>query len=65
MAVKISNVETENCLREILENEKYKLSSKTGLGEVALDIKATKSKEDWYIEVIGSEESGIDRVEDF
>ncbi len=65
MAVKISELETENCLRELLEVEKYILNKKTGLAKLGPGIKASKNKEDWYIEVVGFEESGIDRVEDF
>ena len=61
----ITNTEAENCLRELLKKEGYKLSSKRGLGKLGSDIKATKNSEYWYIEVIGFEESGIDRVKDF
>jgi len=61
----VTNIETENCLRELLKEEGYKLSSKGGLGKLGSDIKATKNSEDWYIEVIGFEESGIDRVKYF
>ena len=65
MATKISELETESCLRELLEIEKYKLNKKTGLAKLGPSIKATKKKEDWYIEVMGFEESGLDRAEDF
>lgn len=61
----ITNIETENCLRELLKKEGYKLSSKTGLGKLGPDIKAAKDNEDLYIEVIGSEESGLERIKDF
>jgi len=61
----VTNIETENCLRELLKKEGYKLSSKVGLGKLGSDIKATKNNEVWHIEVIGFEESGLERVKDF
>jgi hypothetical protein len=61
----ITNIETENCLRGILQKEGYKLSNKTGLGKLGPDIKAARDNEDLYIEVIGSEESSLERVKDF
>jgi hypothetical protein len=61
----VTNTETENCLRELLQKEGYKLRSKMGLGKLGPDIKAAKDNEDLYIEVIGSEESGLVRVKDF
>ena len=61
----ITNIETENCLRELLKKEGYKLNSKTGLAKLGPDIKAAKDNGDFYIEVIGFEESGIERVNDF
>jgi hypothetical protein len=61
----ITNIETENCLRELLQKEGYKLSSKMGLGKLGPDIKASKDNKDLYIEVIGSEESSLERVKDF
>jgi hypothetical protein len=60
-----TNIETENCLRELLKKEGYKLSGKSGLGKLGPDIKATKDNETWYIEVIGFEEQGLERVNDF
>ncbi|MGZ5486092.1 MAG: hypothetical protein ACXWFB_09325 [Nitrososphaeraceae archaeon] len=61
----ITNIETENCLRELLIKEGYKLGKKSGLGKLGSDIKANKNNEDWYIEVIGFEEAGLERVKDF
>jgi hypothetical protein len=61
----ITNIETENCLRELLKKEGYKLSNKTGLDKLGSDIKATKNSQDWHIEVIGFEESSLERVKDF
>ena len=61
----ITNIEIENCLRELLKKEGYKLSNKIGLGKLGPDIKAAKNDEVYYIEVIGSEESSIKRVKDF
>jgi hypothetical protein len=61
----VTNIETENCLRELLKIEGYKLSSKRGLAKLGSDIKANKDNENWYIEVIGFKEQGLDRVKDF
>ena len=61
----VTNIEPENCLRELLKKEGYKLSDKRGLGKLGSDIKATKNNEDWHIEVIGFEESSLERVKDF
>ena len=58
-------IDTENCLRELLTKEGYRLRAKKGLFRLGPDIKATKDHENWYIEVAGSEESGMERVEDF
>jgi hypothetical protein len=57
--------EIENCLRGLIAEEGYKLSKKTGLGKLGPDIKATKENENWYIEVVGFEEPGIERIQDF
>jgi hypothetical protein len=61
----VTKIETGDCLRELLEKEGYKLSSKKGLGKLGPDIKATRDDKTWYIEVIGFEGSGIERVNDF
>ena len=61
----VTNIEAENCLRELLKEEGYKLSAKSGLGKLGSDIKAIKDNEVWYIEVIGFKEQGLDRVKDF
>jgi hypothetical protein len=61
----ITNIETENCLRELLKKEGYKVSNKIGLGKLGSDIKATKDNEVCYIEVIGFEESSLERIKDF
>ena len=61
----ITNIETENCLRELLKKEGYKLSNKRGLGKLGSDIKATKNDEDWHIEVIGFDKSSLERVKNF
>ena len=65
MQIKTTNSEIENCLRDLLEKEGYKLRSKKGLFRLGPDIKATKDNENWYIEIAGSEEVGLERVEDF
>ena len=59
------NLETENCLRELLKEEGYKLSAKSGLGKLGPDIKVTKDNEVFYIEIIGSETSRLESVKDF
>lgn len=61
----ITNKDTEDCLSELLQEEGYKIGSKTGLGKLGPDIKASRNGEVYYIEVIGSEESGIDRIKGF
>lgn len=61
----ITNIETENCLRELLKKERYKLSTKSGLGKLSSDIKATKDNEVFYIEIAGSEISRLESVKDF
>ena len=65
MSLKITNSETETSLRDMLKKEGYKLSSKKGLGKLGSDIKAAKDNEDWYIEVVGFEESSLETVKDF
>jgi hypothetical protein len=59
------NIEVENCLKELLIEEGYRLGIKKGLGKLGSDIKASRDSENWYIEVIAYEESGIERVQDF
>jgi hypothetical protein len=61
----ITKIEIENFLRELLKSKGYKLSSKKGLGKLGPDIKATRGKKDWYIEIIGFDQSGPERVEEF
>lgn len=61
----ITNIETENCLRELLKKEGYELNSRRAYGELGTDIIATKNNEDWHIEVIGFKESGPARAKDF
>ena len=61
----ITIIETENCLRELLKEEGYKLSTKSGLGKLSSNIKATKDNEVFYIEIIGSETSRLESVKDF
>lgn len=65
MSSTITKIETENCLRELLKQEGYKLSSKIGLAKLGPDIKAAKNNENLYIEAIGFKESNIERVKDF
>lgn len=65
MSSSIIKIKLENCLRELLIEEGYKLNKKTGLGKLGPDIKATKDNENWYIKVIGFEQTGIERIQDF
>ena len=65
MLIKTTNTEIENCLRELLIKEGYKLRNRSGLFKLGPDTKATKDNKNWYIEVIGSEGSGLERVKDF
>lgn len=65
MFTKTTNTEIENYLRELLAKEGYKLRNKSGIFKLGPDIKATKDDENWYIEVVGSEETGLERVKDF
>ncbi len=65
MSFTVTNIETENCLRELLKKEGYKLSGKGGLGKLGSDIKATKDNEVWHIEVAGFKKQGVERVKDF
>ena len=65
MSIITSNFEIENCLREILVREGYKLNAKKGLAKLSSDIKATRDNEVFYIEVAGLEGSSLERVKDF
>jgi hypothetical protein len=61
----VTKIETENCLRELLEKEGYLLEDRGFLSRLSSDIKASKDNESWYIEVLGYGTSGRKRVEDF
>ena len=65
MSALIKNIDTENCLRELLRNEGYNLSPTKKAGELGTDIIATKNNEKWYIEVIGYKKSGPACSKDF
>jgi len=65
MPKEISKTETESCLREILVEEGYTLDQPAGFLNFGPEIKATKDSEDWYIEVIGYDQSGLERIKDF
>ncbi|OPL17547.1 MAG: hypothetical protein AVO38_00775 [delta proteobacterium ML8_D] len=62
---KVTKIEIENCLRELLREEGYTLDNRDFLSKLSSDIKATKDNESWYIEVLGYGTSGRKRVEDF
>lgn len=61
----ITNADMEHCLKKILKEEGYSLGSKKGLDKLGPDIKATKDKEKWYIEITGYGETGIEKTGDF
>ncbi|MBN2072775.1 MAG: hypothetical protein JW770_02380 [Actinobacteria bacterium] len=61
----ITDKEIEECLREILKEEGYSLAGKKGLDKLGPDIRASKNKEKWYIEAIGSEKPGTESARDF
>lgn len=61
----ITNPETENCLRKLLEKEGYSLSDAKTSGQTGTDIIATRKNEELYIEVIGYKKSPPARAKDF
>jgi hypothetical protein len=65
MSTEITKTEVKNCLEELLENEGYAIRKKIGLFQLGPDIKASKDDKNWYIEVIGSEGSRREMVNDF
>jgi hypothetical protein len=54
MTTSTANSEIENVLRDLLEDEGYKLN-----------IKASMDDKEWYIEIIKNQESGVERIQDF
>lgn len=65
MAQIISNADAERCLRAILKENGYKLSSPRKNGETGTDIIAYKGKSKHFIEVIGFKKSPPVRSKDF
>jgi len=65
MSAVTSNTEIENFLRNILKEEGYKIKGKKGLAMLGPDIKATKDKEVFYIEIAGSDAKGLEITNDF
>lgn len=65
MASKITNLETEHCLRMILTGEGYRLSKAREPGETGVDIVAELKEQALHIEVIGYKSSGPARAKDF
>jgi hypothetical protein len=61
----IKKSEIEDTLRNLLEDEGYKLNKKTGLEKLGSDIKASMDDKDWYIEIIQNQESGVERIQNF
>jgi hypothetical protein len=60
-----TNKDTEFSIREILKSEGYILNNPRQIGELGIDIIATKGKELLYIDVIGYKKSGPARARDF
>jgi len=65
MATSKTNSEMENVLRDLLKDEGYKLTKKTGLEKLGSDIKASLDDGGLYIEIIENEEPGVEKNIDF
>ena len=65
MSTETKKTEVRNCLETLAQIEGYELRKRTGLFQLGSDIKASKDNENWYIELIGSEGSGLEMVNDF
>ena len=61
----VKNSDVEACLRELLQEEGYELSSQRSHGETGVDIIARKNTGSWHIEVIGYKSSPPARAKDF
>lgn len=65
MPAHVTSAATEQCLRDRLVADGYKLSEVRRHGETGVDVRATRDKEDLYIEVIGFKSSPPARAKDF
>ncbi len=61
----VSNVDTETCLRKLLEGEGFSMTPMRAHGETGVDILASKPGEEIHIEVIGYKKTGPARAKDF
>ena len=66
MAAPVVNLEVENCLREILGQEGFRLNPQRAHGQTGVDIVATNMKgKAYHIEVVGYKAEGPTRAKDF
>ncbi len=66
MPALVSNAQVEQCLREILESDGYRLSSLRAHGETGVDIVAvSRDGERLHIETVGYKAKGPTRAKDF
>lgn len=61
----VSNSDVEDCLREILQREGFRLSEKRMHGQTGVDIIASKGNDTYHIEAIGYKQAGPARAKDF
>ncbi len=61
----MSNAETEKLLRTFLVKNNFNLTPKRGMGELGVDIIATKGEKSYYIECIGYNKSNPIRSKEF
>ena len=65
MSTSKTNSEMENVLRDLLKDEGYKLTKRTGLEKLSSDIKVSLDDGGLYIEIIENEEPGVKKNIDF
>ena len=61
----VSNAKVEECLRRLLQRDRYKLNLPRATGKHGADIIAAKADEEWHIEVIGRKKKGFQSSWDF
>lgn len=65
MRASITSSEVEDCLRQLLKDEGYSMSSTRLHGENGVDVIASRGSETYHIEVIGYKKVGAVRAKDF